>query len=98
MLHVGADAVAAGVELRLLFCRERQLDDLLHAVCAEHAGDSGKQSGFAVFSAKLRAGRHNGLFVVQNDVRHARGSRRDAVFGAELARERDPAAADGLLL
>ena len=29
MLHVGADAVAAGVELRLLFCRERQLDALL---------------------------------------------------------------------
>lgn len=81
-----------------LFCRERQLDDLLHAVRAEHTGNPGKQPGLAVFSAKLRAGRHNGLFVVQNDVRHARGGRRNAVFGAVFSGECDPSAADGFFL
>ena len=57
MLHVGADAVAAGVKLRLLFCCERQLDDLLHArrmtltELAEHMRHSGTAAGARVRDA-----------------------------------------------
>lgn len=98
MRHVGADALAAGVEGRCLFLCQRQLHDLLHAARADDAGHAREQAGLAVFAAELGAGGHDGLFVVQDEMRHARGRGRDAIFGTELAGERDPAAADGFLL
>ena len=98
MLHVAADALAAAVELRPLFRAERKLDHLLHTVCPKDARNAREQSRLAIFAAELGAGRHNGLFIVQNDVRHPGRRRRDAVFGALLAGKGDPAAADGLFL
>ena len=98
MLHVVADALAAGVEGGLLVGGQRQLDDLLDAVFTDDAGNTREQALFAVLAAQLRAGRENDLFVVQHGVGHARGGGGNAVLGAELAGERDPAAANGLLL
>ena len=92
------DAFAAGVEGGLLLRSQRQLHDLLDAVFADDAGNAREQALLAVLAAQLRAGGQDDLFVVQHGVGHARGGRGDAVFGAELAGERDPASLDGFLL
>ncbi len=86
------------LELRLLFRAERKLDHLLHAVCPKDAQNAREQPRLAILTAKLGAGRHNGLFIVQHNVRHPRRRCRDAVFGALLAGKCDPSAADGLFL
>lgn len=57
MFHVVADAVAARVEGGFFFVGEGKLHDLLHAVGADDAGNADKQTIFAVFAAKLGAGR-----------------------------------------
>ena len=44
MLHIVANALAAGVEGRLFLVRERQLHDLLHAVRADDARHAGKEA------------------------------------------------------
>ena len=59
MLHIAADALAAAVELRLLFRAERKLDHLLHAVCRKDARNAREQPRLAILTAKLGAGRHN---------------------------------------
>ena len=53
MLHVVADALAAGVEGGLLVGGQRQLDDLLDAVFTDDAGNTREQALFAVLAAQL---------------------------------------------
>ena len=53
MLHVVADALAAGVEGGLLVGGQRQLDDLLDAVFTDDAGNTREQALFAVLAALL---------------------------------------------
>ena len=98
MLHVFVDALAAAVESRQLLGGQRQFNHLLHTIRPDHAGHTGKQPRLTLLTAKLRAGRHDGFFIVQHDVRHPRCGGRNAVFRAELPGECDPSAADGLLL
>ena len=59
--------------------------DLLHAASADDAGHACEQARTRLFAAELGAGGHDGLFVVQDEMRHARGRGRDTIFGTELA-------------
>ena len=98
MLHIAADALAAAVELCPLFFAERKLDHLLDAVCPKDARNAREQPRLAILAAKLGAGRHDGLFVVQHNVRHPCRRCRNAVLGALFAGKSDPSAADGRFL
>ena len=66
VLHVVADAIAALMEGSLFGGSEGQLDDLLHAICAQNAGHAREQTGLSVLAVELHAGGHDGLFVVQH--------------------------------